>query len=179
MAGEPAPVLEADIPGYPAAVVVGGSVSLKLFIAGEPVPKDRPRGRVVIPKGGRPFVQFYEEKKSAEWTEHVAEEAKGQVKKIPVAGQGQDFVLPLQECRVIITIRYNLTKPKSYPKRIIWPTKKPDSDNLEKAVLDGLVQGRIIADDALVTDTYHYKRYADEQHPAGIEIDLTAIPCEV
>lgn len=178
MASQPAPIVASHPSGYPAAFVAGRAISLSLFVPGEPVAKGRPKAKVITPKGGKPFPQFYTPKETADWEAHVAETVKEQVKAIPVQAD-QDFVLPFKECRILVVLRFNLTKPVSYPKRIIYPTKKPDSDNLEKAILDGLVLGRIIGDDALITDTMHFKRYASEEHPAGVEIDLTALPCEV
>jgi Holliday junction resolvase RusA-like endonuclease len=81
--------------------------------------------------------------------------------------------------RVLLTLRFNLPKPKSYPKRVVHHLKKPDIDNYAKALIDGLVKGRIIEDDGLVTDLTIQKRYLEPGHPEGVEVDLTALPAEV
>lgn len=130
-----------------------------------------------MPRGKKPFVQFYTEKKSADWERTVADQARAQVLSATVEGDGADFVLPLTG-RVLMTVRFNLAKPKSYPKSVVHHTKKPDIDNLEKAILDGLVQGRIIEDDGLVTDSVTMKRYVEPGHPEGVEIDLTVLPLD-
>lgn len=158
----------------PKAHVAGLALSLSLFVAGDPEPQSRPRGRVVVPKsGGKPWVQFYEEKKAQDWQETVALQTRAQIPQIDVDGEG-DFTLPAKG-RVLLSLRFNLQKPKSYPKSVVHHTKKPDVDNLAKAVMDGLVKGRIIEDDNLVTDLAVYKRYATPLHPVGVEIDLTVI----
>lgn len=131
------------------------------------------------PKGS--FVQFYEIQQCREYKEHVAEVAHHQATQTPVlelAGGG-DFTLPLDKHRVVVVMRFNLTKPPSYPKRVVEHTKRPDADNLAKGVLDGLVQGRLLKDDGCVTDLTSYKRYAEPGHPPGVEIQLLAIPAEM
>lgn len=164
--------------GFPGVIAAGRVVSLRLFIPGEPIPQSRPRGRVVPAK--KPFVQFYEEKPSKDYKERVAETARNQVLTAQVVeiGSGGDFLLPFEGVRALITLRFNMAKPKSYPKRIVDHTKKPDFDNLAKGVVDGLVQGRILKDDGCVTDATIQKRYADDEHPEGVEIDLTVMPTE-
>lgn len=173
-----APLFEAYPLGYPSAFVAGRSLSLTLFIPGTPVAKERPQAKVITPKGGRPFPQFYTPKKTADWEDYIAEAARFQLSQVETVGEGPDFILPLDGYRFLTTIRFNLAKPKSYPARIVHHTKKPDRDNLEKAVLDGLVKGRIIKDDAMITDGLSFKRYVEPGHPEGVEIDLTAIPVE-
>lgn len=143
-------------------------------------PLHRHRVKVITPtKGGRPFPQMYADPRSEAWEAHVADSVVEQLLQTPTQGQGEDFVLPLEECRVLLTLRFNLPKPKSYPARVVHHTKKPDIDNYAKAVIDGLVKGRIMADDGMITDLMIQKRYIEPGHPEGVEIDLTAIPCEV
>lgn len=127
--------------------------------------------------GGKPIVQFYPHQATVDWEDRVADMAQLQLRGLEVQGDGRDFTLPL-DGRVLLTIRYNLAKPASYPKRIVYPTKKPDLDNLNKALVDGLVKGRIIVDDAKVTDQTELKRYAGPGHPEGVEVDLTVVPVE-
>lgn len=122
---------------------------------------------------------MYADPRSAKYEEYVGLIAKRQVVSVEVRGDGPDFVLPLRDCRVLLTVRFNLVKPAGYPKRVVDHTKRPDVDNYGKAILDGLVQGGIIKDDGLVTDLTLMKRYLEPGHPEGVEIDLTAIPAEV
>lgn len=130
--------------------------------------------------GKKPFAQFYADPRSAKYEQFVADQARSQVLAAEVVGDGnRDFTLPLSECRVLMTVRFNLVKPVSYSKRVRHHTKKPDVDNYAKAVLDGLVKGKILADDGLVTDLTACKRYVEAGHPEGVEVDLTAIPTDV
>lgn len=175
-----APLFEAYPDGFPEAYGVASTVSLRLFIPGKPVPQARPRARVVTPPGKKPWVQFYEEKTSTDWQEHVSESVRRQVIGLPLQGPAtEDFTLPFVDCRLLVTLRFNMPKPKGYPARVVHHTKKPDVDNLSKGVLDGLVKGRIMADDNAVTDLVILKRYVEPGHPEGVEVDLTAVPTEV
>ena len=167
--------------GFPGIVAAGAVVNLRLFIPGDPIPQSRPRGRVVQASGKKPFVQFYEDKPSAQYKEHVAEVVRFQALKTPVVevGSGKDFLLPFEDVRCLVTLRFNMKKPVSYPKRIVDHTKKPDFDNLAKGVVDGIVRAGILKDDGCITDATVQKRYADDDHPVGVEVDLTVMPTEV
>lgn len=165
--------------GYPGIFTAGRVVNLRLFIPGKPVPQARPRGRVQQGAKG-PYVQMYEEKPSKVFKEHVAEIARFQTLKTPPVevGGGGDFMLPFEDMRALIYLRFNIEKPASYPKRVEWPIRKPDWDNLGKSVQDALVDAGILKDDNMVTDATVQKRYANAMHPEGVEVDLTVMPCE-
>lgn len=128
---------------------------------------------MVTPKGKKPFVQMYPDPQSAAWEENAVDILQRQIARIPVAGDGEDFILPFQG-RVILSLRFNIRKPISYSASVVHVTRKPDVDNLAKAVLDAMVKARILQDDNLVTDLSVSKRYVEPGHPEGIEIDLTA-----
>lgn len=175
MAAEIAPLFENYPEGTPGGFVAGDTICLKMFIPGEPVSADRPRGRVQY-RNGTPYVQFYMPKKVETYVDLVATIAHQQAITMPITGEGRtDFKLPLKG-RMLIDIRINKPKPKSYSKAIEYPVQKPDVDNYLKTVLDGLVRGHIIADDAPITDERSRKRFATYEHPAGVEIDLTVLP---
>ena len=59
---------------------------------------------------------------------------------------------------VSINVLWVLAKPKSTPKKIIRPTKKPDSDKLLRAVLDSLT-GVVYEDDSQVVRVFAEKQY--------------------
>lgn len=122
--------------------------------------------------GKKPFAQVYPEPKTREWEEMVADQAQRQITLIPVSGD-TDFILPITG-RVLLTARFNLRKPVSYPASVVHVVKKPDLDNLLKSLLDGLVKGRILEDDNVVTDISTSKRYVEPGHPEGVELDITA-----
>jgi Holliday junction resolvase RusA-like endonuclease len=161
--------------GTPAGFVAGGVIALKLFVPGEPMQADRPRGRVQY-KNGKPWVQFYTERKHEEYLDLIARTLHQQVLALDVQGEGnRDFKLPLAG-RILMDVRINKTKPKSYSKAIEYPVQKPDLDNYLKAVLDGLVRSRVILDDSAITDITTRKRFAGYGHPPGVEVDVTILP---
>ena len=55
-------------------------------------------------------------------------------------------------------------RPKSKPKRVIFPDVKPDWDNLGKLVGDAL-NGVLWKDDATIVDGIVRKRYCAPEHP--------------
>lgn len=66
---------------------------------------------------------------------------------------------------------YYLERPKSAPKKRVYPTVRPDLDNMEKLLLDSL-QGYAFADDSQIVCTTAQKRYGS---PARIVFELTEI----
>jgi len=57
-----------------------------------------------------------------------------------------------------IEIHFELQRPKSAPKRVVLPTKKPDLDKLIRCVLDALTNVFWL-DDAQVTDVWARKKF--------------------
>lgn len=175
MVARETPLFDARPDGFPEAVSTERAKALKFFIPAmdgdEVVPKDRPRARVVPAK--KPWVQFYTPAKTVKWEDHVAEHALMELRSVEV--DGPEFTMPIQDHRIIASMRFNLRKPVSYPKSVIWHTKKPDLDNYVKSILDALIKARVIEDDALVTDLILAKRYADDAHPPGVEVELICV----
>jgi Holliday junction resolvase RusA-like endonuclease len=61
----------------------------------------------------------------------------------------------------------------SKPKKILYPTGKPDWDNIGKLVCDSL-NGILWRDDAVIVDGSTSKRYCDQDHPQpGYRITVT------
>jgi crossover junction endodeoxyribonuclease RusA len=52
---------------------------------------------------------------------------------------------------VFVTLTFILPRPKSYPKRHVPATKKPDLDKLTRAVLDAMTSAGVLHDDSQVT----------------------------
>lgn len=162
-------------------VLTQNAASFEFFIPGmevngelKLVAKQRPQAKVITPKGGRPFPQFYTPKETADWEAHVGAQALVRLRAAEVQGD-RDFTLPIRDCRILASFRFNLRKPKSYPKNVVHHVTKPDVDNLAKAILDALVLGQVLGDDNCVTDLSIMKRYADFEHPIGVEVDLVCI----
>jgi len=141
---------------------VGSVWSLSLFVAGTPVPKARPR----VTEHGT-----FTPRTTQSWENTVAWEVTSQV--AALRNRGARLPLPFSE-RVILGLRFNLRRPKSTPKRVEHKLTKPDYDNLAKAVTDALQNAELFVDDNLVTDATIAKRFASDERPEGVEIEVTA-----
>lgn len=66
---------------------------------------------------------------------------------------------------VYLPIAKSWTKRKQQAARegTLYPTVKPDLDNLEKAITDGC-NGIVYADDAQIVEVYKAKRYSENPH---------------
>ncbi|MGO3147119.1 MAG: RusA family crossover junction endodeoxyribonuclease [Leucobacter sp.] len=58
------------------------------------------------------------------------------------------------------------------PQRPRWwaPAVKPDVDKLSRALLDGMTDGGLLADDARVTELFVMKRYESPSNPVGVRV---------
>ena len=74
-------------------------------------------------------------------------------------------------CAVVVA--FYLPRPKSAPKSVIYPAKKPDLDKLVRSLMDALSQVAFI-DDALVVDVMACKRFAIDREP-GADVELYAL----
>lgn len=83
---------------------------------------------------------------------------------------------------VAVTLVFYLPRPKGHygtgrnagqlrPGAPPRPAGKPDIDKLERAVLDGLTQGGVLADDAQVVDVIKSKLYASDKFPPGCYVE--------
>lgn len=118
------------------------------WIDGEAQPQQGDRSRVMTPKKGKPFVHHYQKKTGpkAEWVaciKHVAAENK----------PDEFWDGPLALAAIIVR-----RKPKSWPKKKMWPYKIPDLDNYEKPLLDAL-NGISFIDDSRIVAKHTYKAY--------------------
>ncbi len=128
---------------------------LKLIIPGEPCAQGRPR---FTKTGG--FVRVYDPEKSRNYKAYVKYIASQEVRKNGWKVTDQ----PIE-----VNIKAFMTIPKSKPKKFkkaaiegsIRPTKKPDVDNLFKAVTDAL-NGIAYADDKQIVKAAQSKWYAEE-----------------
>jgi Holliday junction resolvase RusA-like endonuclease len=165
--------------GFPACFIAGAAVSFSLFVAGTPVPKGRPRTRVVQPKesGAKAWAQIYSPHETVGWEEMVIVQVRQQLVGLQLTEPRlSQLEMPLSG-RGLLSMRFNLPRPKSLPKRVQFPMKsKSDWDNLAKSVQDALQLAGLILNDAMITDGSAAKRFAAPGHPVGVEIDLTVMP---
>lgn len=151
---------------------MGNIVVFTFFIAGKPIGKARPRFRVVNKKDGGSFVQTYTASNTANWEQDIGEQVGIVLARLRAKGALKDVDLPLSN-RIMLNLRFNLSKPKSAPKKLRFQKKKPDLDNLDKSLIDALSNVALIKDDNIVTDIATCKRFATDTHPEGVEVELT------
>ncbi len=78
--------------------------------------------------------------------------------------------LPAPGEPVAVEMTFYLPRPRSAPRRVRWPAKRPDVDKLARAVLDGLVAGGAFADDGQVVWLGASKVFAGGGMPPGCVI---------
>jgi Holliday junction resolvase RusA-like endonuclease len=144
------------------AVLSGSVCHLSFFIEGKPVAKARP----FTTRTGHTFTP----EKTVTWEQSIGWQVREQLARI--ASEGTQLPLPFLG-RVIVDMRFNFDKPKGTPKGVTHKLKKPDYDNLAKSITDALQTIGVFKDDAQITDGFIKKRFSDDEHPQGVEIELT------
>lgn len=79
---------------------------------------------------------------------------------------------------VEVHITFRLPRPKSAPKRRLWPDTRPDLDKLTRSVLDALVHGGVLVDDSRVVMIHARKVFAIDS-PPGASIEVSPVDVEV
>jgi Holliday junction resolvase RusA-like endonuclease len=74
----------------------------------------------------------------------------------------------LLDCPLSVSATFYLIKPKSRRKKDLYPDRKPDHDNLEKALYDAL-EGIIYINDSRIVEKYFCKKWGD---PPRVEIEI-------
>lgn len=129
-----------------------------IFVSGCPVAKARPRF------ARTPFgFKTYTPETTASWESRVRWECT----------QHRPFNMP--EIPVRVELTFLMPRPKSLKKRVQYHTKKPDIDNLSKAVLDGMKQAGMFKDDSYVVEFKAIKEYAIDNKQIGVVIALKYI----
>lgn len=139
---------------------------LTFTVFGVAVPKGSTRA--FIPKGwSRPIITS-DNPANKGWQQLVAEGANRAIFALPASERG------VLQGPVRLSIAFYLPRPKSAPKQVILPTKKPDLDKLVRSVKDALTQV-VWRDDSQVVDLVVTKRYAVNAPPhVDIVVEETA-----
>lgn len=132
--------------------------SINIFIPGIPVPKGRPRFFVVH---GQPRV----------FTPKETERYENIVRMYCIDHRPAEYMTG----PVAIAMTFQMPRAKSLPKAQTFHTKRPDFDNLEKAICDGLKKAAIYKDDSQIFLCTTEKIYSDK---IGVSIKVTYIENE-
>lgn len=89
----------------------------------------------------------------------------------------EDGELPIQTCVHIDTVFY-LRRPKRLKGKAVSHCVKPDLDNLDKSLRDGLQQSGVFGDDCIICSSVSRKYYADEGESPRAEVTITFDPSE-
>lgn len=138
-------------------------MSILVIIEGEPVGKGRPKATTI---GGA--ARMYTPSKTKDYEARVRAEAASSM-------QGAALI----EGPCMVEMRIVLGVPASYPKKKraaalageILPTKKPDTDNVIKAIFDAF-NGVVWRDDVQATDLIVRKRFGEAPH---VEVRITPL----
>lgn len=133
------------------------------------MPKARPR---VVRDKNTGHTRTFTPDATMNWEQSVGWQAKQALAWVNVNFPDEIAELPCTG-RVMASLRFNVARPQSTPKKIQVPLKGADVDNLAKSILDALQNVNIIQDDKTVTDLQVFKRFAEQGHPEGCEIELT------
>lgn len=133
------------------------------------MPKARPR---VVRNKNTGFTQTFTPDSTMNWEQSVGWQAKQAVAWL-LTSHPEDVALPFAG-RVMVDLRFNVRRPQSTPKKVEYPMKGADVDNLAKSILDALQNVNVIQDDKTVTDLTTCKRFETPDHPEGVEVEITA-----
>lgn len=148
---------------------VGGDVQVIAFtIAGEPVAQGRPRATIVA---GKPSLRDPENAK--EWKGQARWQAKRILDENGVDG------LPFPEGPVHVIIRAFHSCPKADRRKTMevparWRAKRPDIENIAKAVLDALTSV-LWTDDAQVARLVVEHKTAGQHEAPRVELEVAAL----
>ena len=142
------------------------SATLDFFVPGTPAPQPRPRARVMF-INRKPVPQVYNPADADDWKKAVARYALASYHIEPLDE-------PLRLC-----LSFRMPRPQSHFLKSglrleapIFHTARPDTDNLEKAVMDALT-GILWRDDSLICQKYAEKVYVPAGGDTGCRILVT------
>ena len=131
---------------------------LRIIIPGDPIPKGRPRARIVTPKGKKPFVSVYSDSQTEKEERRIRWEAAA----VMASSDKALYTTPVK-----LYFEFYMPIPSSFSKRqlqqieqgLLFPAKRPDIDNLEKLIMDAF-NGVVYDDDKQVIEKYSIKKYS-------------------
>lgn len=146
--------------------------TVQFFVSGDPKPQPRPRA-FARRFGEKYQARVYNPATAEGWKNQIAEAARHFI----------PFKLPLFDGPVSVGIEFVFRRPKAHfrsngmlkPGVPHWFSRKPDRDNLEKAVLDALTVLGFWGDDGQVCAGPVSKRYARLGELPGAHVTIAPI----
>lgn len=142
--------------------------TISLRIIGQPVAKGRPRavpimvrGRPVLDERGWPVITVYTPTKTKQWKKDIIKQVKTKAPSKPWVGAircDREYIMPRPKCH----------------KNTRYHTKKPDIDNLDKALFDALDKIFFIGDQQICAGI-HTKRYVNPGEEPGVIAKFTLL----
>lgn len=138
---------------------------VSFLVEGTPVPQGSKAARVVF-VAGKPRAVLYNDndKVLKPWRKKVTE-----VAKLAAAA----ITEPLVDMPIVVVIEFRFVRPKSVKRE--FPTVKPDTDKLERSILDALTDAHVWDDDSRVVVLKGSKVYAES---AGAFVQVGVIEGE-
>jgi crossover junction endodeoxyribonuclease RusA len=133
-------------------------VRLHFTVYGVPIPQGSLKA--FMPKGRRFPVVTSDNLRTKPWKHEVTEAARAEFERYETYSAA-----PRVEGPVAVDIEFYLPRPKTAPKRIRYPGKKPDLDKLVRAVLDALTNAGVWQDDSQVVAVIATKSFAGGMVP--------------
>jgi Holliday junction resolvase RusA-like endonuclease len=127
----------------------------EFFVPGVPVPQGSKKGFV---RGGRAQLVDDNAATLGPWRATVTALARA------------NYSGPMIDAAVLLICEFRFVRPKSVSaKARPFPTVKPDSDKLERALCDGITDSGLWRDDALVVEVSKKKVYAERP---GVQVRI-------
>lgn len=119
-------------------------------VEGLPIPQG---SKTVAKGGGKTWLRDANAIRLKPWRAKIA----------AAADTGESF-----DCPVVVFAVFYLPKPQR--PRWLLPGVKPDVDKLARALLDGMKDGGLLAEDSRVVDLHAVKRYEHAGNPVGVRV---------
>lgn len=139
--------------------------SFSFFVPGEPITEGSTRA---FASGQRVVVTHDRGRELDAWRIKVAHAAE--------AAAQAAYWEPRYDGPVEVWAEFRLPRPKSAPKSRKHAQMKPDLDKLQRAVGDALAPYKrpgVLRDDSRIVSWSAVKRYADDAHPAGVQVRVS------
>jgi len=143
------------------------AIMIKFVVEGKPFGQKRPRAF----RRGK-FMTFYSPPENIEYAKKVVSAFKGVSPKIAVEGKP----LFAEGIPIGVKVFAYYSQPKVSKKELArellkyrYPLRKPDGDNVAKAILDGLTEAHAWHDDAQVVELQVFKLYDDNER---VEVEI-------